>query len=196
MTIMQGLLLLGFLFTGGALVWGLSLRRRAGSPAPVSVPRLPASVTGTGATALVSLGDSLGVGLSPHLAAWAAGKGLRFIEDTKVGRFTKQQAVDVVPAGALVFVSLGTNDATSSSGAAMLPTFAATLRAQRPRAIVWLVPPATKPLPGLVSVRATIRTLPGVTPVDTMAIMRGDGLHPANYGVVFADVAPTLERLI
>jgi hypothetical protein len=193
MTIMQGLLLLGFLFTGGALVWGLSLRKRAGAPVPTAVPRLPASVTGSGATALVSLGDSLGVGLSPHLAAWAASKGLRFIEDTKVGRFTKQQAVDVVPIGALVFVSLGTNDATSR-GADALPTFAATLQAQRPRAIVWLVPPATKALPGLAAVRATIRALPGVTPVDTMAIMRADGLHPANYGVVFADVAPTLEQ--
>jgi lysophospholipase L1-like esterase len=193
MTIMQGLLLLGFLFTGGALVWGLSLRKRAGAPAPTAVPGLPASVTGAGATALVSLGDSLGVGLSPHLAAWAAGKGLRFIEDTKVGRFTKQQAVDMVPIGALVFVSLGTNDATSSSGADALPVFTATLRAQRPRAIIWLVPPATKALPGIASVRAMIRSLPGVTPVDTMAIMRADGLHPANYGVVFADVVSTLE---
>jgi len=195
MTIMQGLLLLGFLFTGGALVWGLSMKKRAGAPASTSVPRLPASVAG-GVTALVSLGDSLGVGLSPHLAAWAAGKGLRFIDDTKVGRFTKQQAVDMVPAGALVFISLGTNDATSSSGAAALPQFLANLQAQRPHAIVWLVPPATKALPGLAAVRATIRGLPDVMPVDTMAIMRADGLHPANYGVVFADVAPTLERLL
>jgi lysophospholipase L1-like esterase len=193
---MQGLLLLGFLFTGGALAWGLSLKRAGARPAPAAVPNLPASVTGTGATALVSLGDSLGVGLSPYLAAWAATHGLRFIENTKVGRFTKQQAVDAVPTGALVFVSLGTNDATSSSGAAALPTFAATLRARGPHAIVWLVPPATKALPGIDTVRATIRTLPGVTAAETAAPMRADGLHPSSYAAVAADLAPVLVHVL
>lgn len=193
---MQGLLLLGFLFTGGALVWGLSRKRAEAQPAPVAMPGLPASVTGTGATALVSLGDSLGVGLSPYLAAWAATHELRFLDDTKVGRFTKQQAVDTVPAGALVFVSLGTNDATSSSGAAALPQFAANLRARGPRAIIWLVPPATKALPGIDAVRATIRALPGVTAAETAAPVRSDGLHPSSYAAVAADVSPVLEQAV
>jgi len=193
---MQALLLLGFLVTGGALAWGLSRKRAEARPAPAVVPRLPASVTGMDATALVSLGDSLGVGLSPYLAAWAATRGLRFIDDTKVGRFTQQQAVDMVPAGALVFVSLGTNDATSSSGATALPQFAANLRARGPRGIVWLVPPATKVLPGIDAVRATIRALPGITAVETAAPMRSDGLHPSSYVDVAADVSPVLERFI
>ena len=190
---MQGFLLLGFLVTSGALLWGLSQRKKV---VPSSQP-----VPGTGnrpatapTTALISLGDSLGVGLSPYLAAWATSKGLPFADDTKVGRFTKQQAVDVVPAGALVFVSLGTNDATSSAGAAALPTFAATLRACGPRAIVWLVPPATKALPGIAAVRDVISKLPGVTPVRTAVAVRSDGLHPSSYAAVFADVAPALEK--
>ncbi len=184
---MVRLLLLGFLGTGGALAWGLWLRRRAAGAAPGVVER-------SAPTALVSIGDSLGVGLSPYLAAWAATHGMRFIEDAKVGRFTKQQAVDQVPAGALVFVSLGTNDATSSSGAAALPQFFVNLRARSPRAIVWLVPPATKALPGISAVRAAIRALPGVTAVETAAPVRSDGLHPLSYAAVAADVSPALER--
>jgi len=193
---MQALLLFGFLVTGGALAWGLSMKRTGARPAPVNMPGLPVSVTGMDSSALVSLGDSLGVGLSPYLAAWAATHGLRFIENTKVGRFTKQQAVDMVPAGALVFVSLGTNDATSSSGAVALPQFAANLRARGPHAIVWLVPPATKALPGIDAVRATIRTLPGVTAAETAAPMRADGLHPASYADVAVDLSPVLTRLV
>lgn len=190
---MRGLLLFGFLVTGGTLAWGLSLRKRA-VPSSAAVP-------GTGnrsiaATALVSIGDSLGVGLSPYLAAWAATHGLPFVEDTKVGRFTKQQAVDMVPAGALVFVSLGTNDATSSSGAAALPQLLANLQARRPQAIVWLVPPATKALSGIDAVRATIRNLPGVAAAETTAPMRSDGLHPSSYAAVAADVSPVLERAL
>ena len=192
---MPGLLLLGFLITSGALVWGLATKRTS-VRRQVAAPRLPASVTAERAapTVLVSLGDSLGVGLSPYLVSWAAVRGLRFVEDTKVGRFTKQQAVDMVPLGALVFVSLGTNDATSSAGAAALPQFLANLQARGPRAIVWLVPPATKALPGLAAVRATIRALPGVLAVETAAPMRSDGLHPSSYAAVAADVSSALEQ--
>lgn len=182
---MQGLLLLGFLVTGGALVWGLLQRKVAARAAASKVVLAP--------TALVSLGDSLAVGLSPHLAAWAASRGLPFIEDTKVGRFTRQQAVDRVPADALVFVSLGTNDATSSSGATALYAFHDALRARGPRAIVWLIPPATKKLPGLEAVRSVISQL-GVLMVSTSAPMRSDGLHPSSYAAVFADVVPVLAR--
>lgn len=179
-------LLLGFLVAGGTLVWGLSKRQLLTSFVPARAR----------ATALVSLGDSLGVGLSPHLAAWAVQHGLTFVEDTKVGRRTPQQATDLVPAGALVFVSLGTNDAVSASGAAALPQFAANLRARNPRAIVWLVPPATKALAGLAAVRDTIKGLPGVIPVWTSAPMRADGLHPSSYSAVMANVAPALTQAL
>lgn len=184
------LLLFGFVIAGGVLVWGLA-QKRGGVPRSVLVPG-----TGNRPTALVSLGDSLGVGLSPYLAAWATTHSLPFVEDTKVGRFTKQQAVDQVPPGALVFVSLGTNDATSSAGAAALSQFLANLQARGPRAIVWLVPPATKALPGIAAVRATIRALPGVTAVETAAGVRSDGLHPSSYAAVAADVSPALERAL
>lgn len=192
---MHFLLILGLIATSSALVWGLATKQTPKwRVAPAS--SLPTSVTANYSTptALISIGDSLGVGLSPYLASWAIVRGLRFVEDTKVGRFTKQQAVDMVPAGALVFVSLGTNDATSSSGAAALPQFLANLQARGPRAIVWLVPPATKALPGLAAVRTMIRALPGVTAVETAVPVRSDGLHPSSYAAVAADVSSALEQ--
>jgi hypothetical protein len=172
--------LLAALAFGGIFTWA-ALKKRPG--------------TGTApASALVVIGDSLAVGLAPYLVTWAQSRGLAFVQDAKVGRFTRQQGVTSVPMNSLVFVSLGTNDATSNVDGSILRAFAQALRARVPRAIVWLLPPATKPLPGLAAVRATIPAL-DVTVVQTTAPIRADGLHPVDYGQVARDVLPALEAL-
>lgn len=174
---MPAVFLLAALAFGSVFTWAMLQRRGA--------------ITGS-ASALVVLGDSLAVGLLPYLSAWAQSRGLPFTADAKVGRFTQQQSVTAVPANSLVFVSLGTNDATGRVDGSVLRAFAQALRAQGPRAVVWLSPPATKALPGLAAVRGTIQAL-DVTVVQTAAPVRADGLHPSDYARVFQDVLPTLE---
>lgn len=181
---MPTVLFLAFVVAGSTFAWAL-LRSQAGmAVVPTSRP-----------TGLALLGDSLAVGLGSHCRLWAAAQHLPYFQDAAVGRFTSQQGVDGVQPGSIVLVSLGTNDATSRTGANALPAFAAALRARGPRAILWLVPPATKALPGLEVVRAMIRSLPGVLAVGTTAAVRSDGLHPSSYAAVFADVAAVLEQV-
>ncbi len=179
---MPAILVAAALALGGIFTWAALQKRGASTGALVST------------SALVVLGDSLAVGLLPALSAWARSRGLPVATDAKVGRFTRQQSVASVPANSLVFVSLGTNDATSNVDGSILRAFAQALHARGPRAIVWLLPPATKSLPGLAAVRATIPAL-GVTVMQTTAPIRADGLHPVDYGQVARDVLPALEAL-
>jgi hypothetical protein len=190
---MPTFLLFTFLAASGTLLWAVT-RRPAGCTGCTAPNGLPAATAP--ATALVVLGDSLAVGLAPYLKTWALARGLSFTQDAAVGRFTRQQGLEAVTPGALVFVSLGTNDATGgrSAGDAM-PGFAEALHARQPRAIIWLVPPATKALSGMSVVRATLGNLQGVLLVSTAAPMRSDGLHPSSYAVVMRDLEPVLDRV-
>jgi lysophospholipase L1-like esterase len=135
------------------------------------------------------------VGLAPYLTTWAQGRGLAVVQDAAVGRFTRQQSVTSVPANSIVFVSLGTNDATSNVDGSALWALMQALRARSPRAIVWLLPPATKALPGLVVMRGTIQSL-GVVVAQIASPLRSDGLHPVSYAQAFQDVLPALESVI
>ena len=177
---MPAIFLLAALAFGGIFTWA-ALKKRPGVGTPA-------------ASALAVIGDSLAVGLTPYLSAWAQSRGLAFVQDAKVGRFTRQQGTEAVPVNGLVFVSLGTNDATAAVDGSALRAFAQALRARGPRAIVWLLPPATKALPGLDAVRATIQSL-GVIVVQTAAPLRADGLHPASYAQTFQDVLPGLAPM-
>lgn len=191
---MPVVLALAFLAGSGVLIWALARPERLYQPVswiPTAAPKAAAPST----TALVVLGDSLAVGLKPYLQAWADANRLPFVADAAVGRFTRQQGLDAVVPGALVFVSLGTNDATSRVDGALLRALADGLRARGARAIIWLDPPATKALPGLDVIHATIQTMPGVTAVETSAPVRSDGLHPSSYAAVYSDIEPMLNRL-
>jgi hypothetical protein len=191
---MPAVLALAFLAGSGVLIWALaskpSARRYVSAPA---APVVKAAKV-TPATAFVVLGDSLAVGLQPYLEAWAAANRLPCMVDAAVGRFTRQQGADAVVPGALVFVSLGTNDATSRVDGSLLRMLADDIRARGARAIVWLDPPATKTLPGLAAIHETIWSMPGVVAVGTSAPVRSDGLHPSSYAAVFRDIEPALVR--
>lgn len=175
------------LLAGGTLIWVFS---RSTKPRKA----LPGSTTTNVPTALVVLGDSLAVGLSPYLKVWATLRKIPIVVDAAVGRRTTQQRLDAVVPGSLVVVSLGTNDAVTKVNGTHLRKLAAGIRARGARAIIWLDPPATKPLPGLDVVHATIQSLPGALAVSTTAPIRGDGLHPSSYALVMRDLEPALQQ--
>jgi len=162
-------ILLLLLLVGGGAAWLLTHHRPA-------------------ATSFVLLGDSLAVGLTPYLMRWAASKGLRFAQDAQVGRRTRAQGTALVGPGSLVFVSLGTNDAIAPTDGSQIRMLADEIRRRGSSRIVWLVPPATKQLPGIKLVRGAIYSS-GVEAVTTAAPLRPDGLHPASYAVAFQDIA-------
>jgi len=108
-----------------------------------------------------------------------------------VGRWTKDQSVAAVTPGATVFVSLGTNDATKASSGAQIGKLAAAIRSKGAARIVWLIPPATRPLPGLANIRDAIAQT-GVELAHTTVALRPDGLHPSNYATAARDVLRVL----
>jgi lysophospholipase L1-like esterase len=91
----------------------------------------------------------------------------------------------------LVFVSLGTNDAVKQTTGAQIKRLAEKIRAAGAKRIVWLVPPATAPLPGLAAIRAAINAAE-VDTATTHVALRKDGLHPSNYAIAAKDVLRTL----
>lgn len=176
---MPTVLVFAFLAFGGSLLWALT-HKKAGTIR-----------TTKRVSALCLIGDSLAVGLKPYFEDFARERGLPFIFDAKVGRFIKQQSLDSVPAESFVFVSLGTNDATSTTNVDYVPALVRALYAKGVAQIVWLLPPATKNLPGLQGIRSAILRS-NVIVVQTKAAIRSDGLHPANYAQVFQDILPVL----
>lgn len=185
---MPTVLVFAFLAFGGSLLWALTHKKAS------------AIRTTKRVSALCLLGDSLAVGLKPYFEGFARERGLPFIFDAKVGRFIKQQSLDSVPAESFVFVSLGTNDATSTTNVDYVPALVRALYAKGVAQIVWLLPPATKNLPGLqgirsaiwANIRSEVPSRPNVIVVQTKAVIRSDGLHPANYAQVFQDILPVL----
>lgn len=140
---------------------------------------------------LVLLGDSLAVGMTPAVQAWAVAHGVPLRVDAKVGRPSTQQDVGDVD-GAVVITSQGTNDAVSAK-ADVRPYFER-VQAGRPLRVIALVPPGGDKLPGIEAVRDQIRNLPGVTAVEVATKIRADGLHPASYKPVAAKVLKALTR--
>jgi hypothetical protein len=180
---MPTILLVAFLTFGGSLVWALLRKVK-----PTTGATLRSS-------ALCLIGDSLAVGLKSHFETLAKSMGIPFIFDAKVGRFTKQQSVNLIPKQSIVFVSLGTNDATSLSNENHIRILAKNLLSKRVRAVIWLLPPTTKDLPGLAGIRSTIQALSGVIVVQTLAALRSDDLHPESYDSVFQDIFPILAQM-
>lgn len=147
---------------------------------------------------LVLLGDSLAVGILPYLKKWATSRGINFRSNTSSGRSTQHQGTTEVTPGALVVVSLGSHDATlpAANGVAIHQLMSAIFRAGAV-CILWLIPPATKHLPGLATVReaivqeAFVREAvdhANVTVVHTRMWLQPDGIHPADYSGVARDV--------
>ncbi len=169
---------------GGLLIAGGIGLARAATRRPKIAP----------GTRLLVIGDSMAVGLDPHLRQLAeeagiAGYASRGIVGTTIGGWADSAWLETtLPAfqPTLILISLGTNDEASAPGAADRERPALEQLVHRLEssgaALVWIGPPSL-PLPRQ-GVSDMIRAaLPYYYPSEQLDIPRGpDGLHPTAAG--------------
>lgn len=149
----------------------------------------------SGKSRVFLFGDSLAVGLEPHLKALSQEANIAFDSVTKSGTRIDQWAKSQVLLDrlgkfqpTLVLISLGTNDEYLGSGAAtkQAPYLSELLKNVKKFApeVVWIGPPTLpRPSSGIVKlIRGNISS-DHYFPSDTLEIPRGpDGLHPTARG--------------
>ncbi len=135
---------------------------------------------------LVLLGDSIAVGLLPHMRTWAKHRSMTLAIDAKIGRRVSEQEATAVAPDSLVFVSLGSNGGSPRA----VHDLVREIRRRKATRVIWLLPPAIKSRPDLPELRAAILSS-GVETVQA-PVPLGDGIHPRSYAETFRAIAPAL----
>lgn len=193
---------LGVLVVGGI---GFAYSRRM-----ISSPFAPPPLV-SGESVLL-LGDSLGVGMSQHLANALAPAGVHLDAEAHVGWNAKQvrkaYEADASMVGDAVVISLGSNDAAMmdpSVEAEDVAALVATARARGAKRVVWIVAPnfarSPPPPPATSAKQMAFRALMEAQTVEVMepsdevvAMIGGDGIHlpPNGYAAFGQQVAAWL----
>lgn len=189
-------LLFAALFIGA----GYLMSRAGGPPAPAGATLPPPLITTS--TRLLVFGDSLAVGLGPHVRAIVVARGGLAGTRARVGMHMSEGAASLgnvldEEKPTVVMVSLGTNDCASAQQGAGQAKFALELaRAAHERGVelVWIgLPTLPAKLAGAEDVREILRAVPGTTYLDSTKMnfaRSADGVHATPSG--YADWAAQL----
>lgn len=164
------------LLATSALIWYLTRRTRT------ATVRLKAG------DRLALVGDSLGVGLSPHLARLAAASGYPLTSAVQTGStmayWLPRLGTLLSSRPTVVLVSLGTNDAYTQTSLpeleAQLRQLLAQVQASGAR-VVWIGPP-TLPDAARPEVLALLRRVPAYFHSEQLSIPQHDGIHSTADG--------------
>jgi lysophospholipase L1-like esterase len=159
-----------------ALIWYLTRRART------EVPKLKPG------DRLALVGDSLGVGLSPHLSRLASASGYPLTSATLTGStmgYWLPRLNSILASNpTVVLVSLGTNDAYSRTSLpdleAQLRQFLGQVQAAGAR-VVWIGPP-TLPAAARAEVLKLLRRVPAYFHSEQLSIPQHDGIHSTADG--------------
>jgi hypothetical protein len=164
------------------------------TPSSSSNPSAPAD-----SGKLFILGDSLGVGLMGTLGA-ALGSEWQVTGDVKESRFLNEgiaiansQPEDLKTAQSILVV-LGTNPDSKLNQEGINEMVTALNSANSGAHIYWLKVNVTDPdlVANATTFNGLLSSTQGITPIDNSAILSGDGVHPADYAALAADVAASI----